>query len=445
MSAQPSDAQSGSRWSRGALSPLASGAYRQLWTATLIQFLGMMTAGVVRAFLAFDLTGSNTAVAAQLFAFGLALFPTMIGAGVITDRLSRKSVLSAAQVLLMTQALLLGVITLSGLLEYWMLFSQSLIEGFSVAFLVPSRQAMTGQLLGAQGAGRGVVLQQGAMGVGRILGPIGGGWLVGTLFGAGGVFLLVALCYGVAAWLTFRVPGEFRSEEQSRDSFFGTLAAGLRYVRGRPALLVTVITAYCVALTSIPYFVLLPGMVIDVFGRDAFELGAITSASSVGAIVVTVWAASVVHRPVAWQLFLGISFLFGLVVIAFGLAPNFPIALVIIVLLGAVEMGYISFVLGLGMAYSHRRYDGRVQALIVSSFSFLGFVSLPIGALADAIGVRGALIAEGAAEAVLIAIVVLYSRRIGAAEDARVPADEERIQALATDPGTADEAWRQTP
>ena len=53
-----------------------------LWTATLIQFLGMMTAGVVRAFLAYDLTGSNTAVAAQLFAFGLALFPSMFGAGV---------------------------------------------------------------------------------------------------------------------------------------------------------------------------------------------------------------------------------------------------------------------------------------------------------------------------------------------------------------------------
>ena len=439
MSAPAAGAQSGRGWSREAFSPLGSGAYRQLWTATLIQFLGMMTAGVVRAFLAYDLTDSNTAVAAQLFAFGIALFPSMFWAGVITDRLSRKAVLSAAQLLLMTQALLLGVVTLSGLLEYWMLFSQSLIEGVSVAFLVPSRQAMTGQLLGAESAGRGVVLQQGAMGAGRILGPIGGGWLVGTLIGAGGVFLLVALCYGVAAWLTFRVPGDFRAEDQSSGSFLDNLAAGLRYVRGRPALLVTVITAYCVALTSIPYFVLLPGMVIDVFGRDALELGAITSASSVGAIGVTVAAAAVVHRPQAWTLFLGTSFLFGLVVIAFGLAPSFPVALVIIVLLGAVEMGYISFVLGLGMAYSHRRYDGRVQALIVSSFSFLGFVSLPIGALADAIGVRAALVAEGAAGSLLIAVVWLYSRRIGAAEDARVPADEERLRALTAEPAAPGE------
>ena len=134
--------------------------------------------------------------------------------------------------------------------------------------------------------------------------------------------------------------------------------------------------------------------------------------------------------PAAWSLFLGTSFLFGLVVIAFGLAPNFPIALLIIVLLGAVEMGYISFVLGLGMAYSHRRYDGRVQALIVSSFSFLGFVSLPIGLLADTIGVRATLIFEGAAGSILIVVVALYSRRINAAADARVPADEERIRAL---------------
>ena len=230
--------------------------------------------------------------------------------------------------------------------------------------------------------------------------------------------------------MTVGVPGAFRSEDQSRESFIQSLAAGLRYVRGRPALLVTVITAYVVALTSIPYFVLLPGMVIDVFGRDALELGAITSASSLGAIFVTVAAASVVHRPAAWSLFLGTSFVFGLVVIAFGLAPNFPIALLIIVLLGAVEMGYISFVLGLGMAYSHRRYDGRVQALIVSSFSFLGFVSLPIGLLADTIGVRATLIFEGAAGSILIVVVALYSRRINAAADARVPADEERIRAL---------------
>ncbi len=434
MSAPDPVAEPASRWQRGAFEPLASAAFRRLWTATLIQFLGMMTAGVVRAFLAFDLTNSNTAVAAQLFAFGLAMFPTMIGAGVITDRFSRKTVLTAAQLLLLTQALLLGVLTLSGLLTYWMLFIQSIVEGVSVAFLVPSRQAMTGQLLGSQGVGRGVVLQQGAMGSGRILGPVGGGWLIGTVLGAGGVFLLIAACYAIAAWMTFTVPGDFRSEEQSRDSFLGTLTAGLRYVRGRPALLVTVITAYCVALTSIPYFVLLPGMVIDVFGRDSLELGAITSASSIGAIGVTIWAASVVHRPLAWQLFLGTSFLFGLMVVVFGLAPTFPIALVVIVLLGAVEMGYISFVLGLGMAYSHRRYDGRVQALIVSSFSFLGFISLPIGALADAIGVRGALIAEGATGAVLIAAVSLYARRIGAAADARVPADEERIRALTTDP-----------
>ena len=102
-------------------------------------------------------------------------------------------------------------------------------------------------------------------------------------------------------------------------------------------------------------------------------------------------------------------------------------------------MGYIAFVLGLGMAYSHRRYDGRVQALIVSSFSFLGFVSIPIGLVADAIGVRGALVIEGLAGSLLVAVVVLYSRRIGAAEDARIPADEERIRALAPESGAVGE------
>ena len=57
-------------WRRGALAPLASPAYRRLWTATLLQFSGLMTIGVVRGFLAWELTGSNAAVAGLLFGFG---------------------------------------------------------------------------------------------------------------------------------------------------------------------------------------------------------------------------------------------------------------------------------------------------------------------------------------------------------------------------------------
>ena len=415
-----------SSWQRGVFEPLAVPAYRTLWTATLLQFSGMMTAGVVRGFLAFDLTESNGAVAGLFFAFGITMFPAMFWAGVVTDRVSRKALLAGAQIFLAAQAVLLGLLVLTDQLAYWMLLVQSMFEGVTVAFLAPSRQAMNGQLLGAAGVGRGVVLQQGSMGIARIYGPLIGGVLIGTAVGAGGVFLLIAGFFLWAALLTLRIPGSFRGGDGAREgSFLRDLVAGMRYVRGRPALFVTVLVAYVVAFSAFPYFVFLPGMVLDVFERDAFELGLINSAAAVGSVVVAVLVAAVVHRPGAWGLFLAISFAFGPLVIAFGLAPSFWAALPIIMLVGGAEIGFISLAMGLGMAYSHRLYDGRVQSLIVSSFSLFGVASLPLGLLGDAIGIRETLVLQGTVGAALVGVLALYARRIGAGGDARVPAEDE--------------------
>ena len=408
-------------WRRGALAPLASPAYRRLWTATLLQFSGLMTIGVVRGFLAWELTGSNAAVAGLLFGFGIAMFPAMFWAGVVTDRVSKKTVFAGSQLALAAQALLLGLIVLAGLLEYWMLFAQSLLEGVAVAFLVPSRQAMNGQLLETRDVGRGVVLQQGSMGVARVFGPAAGGALIATAAGSGGVFVAIAGLYAAAAALTLRIPGDFRNGTGARAGFRENFGEGLRYVARRPSLLVIVLVAYAVAITAAPWSVFLPGMVIDLFGGGAFELGVINAAAAAGAVAAAGLVAAIAPRPSAWEVFLGISFVFGLLVAALGLAPHLALALLAAALVGGAEMGFFALALGLGMAYAHRLYDGRVQALIVSSFSLYGVASLPIGLLGDAIGVREAFVAQGVLGAALVLAIVRYAQRVRARDDARVP------------------------
>lgn len=427
-------------WRRGAFAPLASPAYRRLWAATLLQFVGLVTINVVRGYLAFDLTGSNTAVAGLLFGFGIAMFPAMFWAGVVTDRFPKRTVLGAAQLLLAAQALLLGGLALGGLLAYWMLFAQALLEGVAVAFLVPSRQAMNGRLLEARDVGRGVVLQQGSMGLARVFGPVAGGLLVAAAAGgAAAVFLGVGALYFAGAVLTFRIPCAFDGPGGDGAGFRGNLEEGLRYVRRRPSLLVIVLVAYIVAFTAAPWSVFLPGLVAGVFGGGAFELGLINAAAAVGAVAIAGMVAAIATRPSAWEAFLAVSLLFGLLVAALGLAPNFALALLAAVLVGGAEMGFTALALGLGMVYSHRLYDGRVQALIVSSFSLFGVASLPLGLLGDAIGVREAFVAEGAAGVLLMLLAVRYARRVGARADARAPAadappPEEEAPLPAPDP-----------
>ena len=107
-----------------------------------------------------------------------------------------------------------------------------------------------------------------------------------------------------------------------------------------------------------------------------------------------------------------------------------------IVLIGGADMGFIALAMGLGMAYSHRRYDGRGQALIVSSFSLFGIVSLPLGLLGDQIGIRQALVIEGLTGSALVGLVVLYARRVDANADARTPAEGEPAPVFARPPSS---------
>ncbi|MCH8161414.1 MAG: hypothetical protein IIB88_05920, partial [Chloroflexi bacterium] len=63
----------------------------------------------------------------------------------------------------------------------------------------------------------------------------------------------------------------------------------------------------------------------------------------------------------------------------------------------------------------------RWTATLLFGFALNGFIGLPAGIIADAFGLRQTIFALGALETVLVAAVLLYSRRIDARADATVP------------------------
>jgi predicted MFS family arabinose efflux permease len=121
-----------------------------------------------------------------------------------------------------------------------------------------------------------------------------------------------------------------------------------------------------------------------------------------------------------WQAIASTGFV--IVLMAFAVAPAFPVALLIGALLGAGEIGFVSLNQGLSMRFSDPAYHGRVQSLLMVGFAFFGIVALPMGLLADAIGVRQTLFLEGVAGTVLLGLLLLYARASHAAEDANLPA-----------------------
>ena len=183
------------------------------------------------------------------------------------------------------------------------------------------------------------------------------------------------------------------------------------------------VTSLVVGLTIVPYAIFIAALVADVFDRGSVALGILTTTIAVGGLAAALYVASIADGPHAWRVHSIAAAGFGVVLVAFALAPTYPVALVIGVAVGAAEVAFIGLNQALAMKYAHEDYYGRLQAVMLFGFALNGLIGLPIGLLADAIGIREPMLIQGVVGTVAVAAVLLYSRRIDARADAVEPAE----------------------
>jgi predicted MFS family arabinose efflux permease len=115
--------------------------------------------------------------------------------------------------------------------------------------------------------------------------------------------------------------------------------------------------------------------------------------------VVSIPLAGKADSPWAKAAMVGGGILFGVGVMVFGISPSFWVAFAVIVVIGAATTVFqsLSNTLALGMADDS--HQGRVQSLMQLSFAGFGLAAAPLGLLAEAIGLRSAIVIMGAVAA----------------------------------------------
>jgi len=110
------------------------------------------------------------------------------------------------------------------------------------------------------------------------------------------------------------------------------------------------------------------------------------------------------------------AFALGVTIVLFASAPTYGLALAAMALIGAATSAFQSLNGSLILSIADMAYHGRVQSLIMLSFSAFGLAALPFGMLADAVGLRETMAGMG----VVVCITALHShlwrRRIEAAK-----------------------------
>ena len=392
----------------GTFSSLRFPEYRRLWISGLVVFLAVNAQTIGRGWLARELTGTNAGLGAVLLSFGLAmLLATPVG-GVAADRLPKRTILVAAQLLLFGSSLWIGLAVQFDFIEYWMLMVASGLQAITFAFYGPARMAFIAELVDGGSMSNAIVLGQMSAESMRIIGPTAAGLLIGGVtWGLQAVFLFCAALCGVASIITlFLPPGRVRVAPVR--SPFGEMVDGVRYVRRRDDLLLLVGCSLAVVMIGYPYMAFLPTVADEIFERGSSGYGTMSAASAVGALLAGYVTARRSDRQEPWGIVVlsGFGFAAGLVLL--GVAPTFPVALFVLALTGGVSLMFQSTINSLLLTLSEFEYHGRIQSLVMLGFSGFGIAALPLGLLADAVGIRTTFVGMGV---VVAGIMLVFTTR----------------------------------
>lgn len=393
----------------GSFAALGHREYRRLWVGGLAVFFAVMAQNIARAWLALELTGSNTGLGGVLMGFGLVMLVATPFGGVAADRLSKRFVLLVATALLGISSGVIGVATVLDAVEYWMLIAASGLQALAFALYGPARMAFISELLPDETVGNGIVLGQMGSEASRVVGPAVAGLMIATLAeGTAAVFLGSAALCGVSAVLCLTLPPGNAIEGRPARSVLGEIGDGVRYVRRHDALRLLVLTSLGAVILGFPYVAFLPTLADEIFDVGSGGYGLMSAVSAAGAVVAALLTARTAS-PTRQVRDLGrAGLLFGVAILALGATPWFPLALAILAGAGAGSLWFQTTNQSLLLSIGSFEYHGRIQSLVMLGFSGFGIAALPIGAIADAVGLRTTFAAMGA---IVVLISVVYMRR----------------------------------
>jgi MFS family permease len=267
------------------LAPLRHRDFRLLWSGMTISLIGDGIFLVAMAWQAYELW--NAPAALSLLGIGMTI-PTiafLLPAGVLSDRLDRRSLMLGADLGRALVLSALAVLALTGLLTFWELVLLVALYGVGTAFFTPAFEAIVPDLVPAADLAAANSLDQFVRPITlRLAGPALGGALVAGL-GTGAAFSVDALSFLVSAGAVFlmRPPAHPRSEHV--ESSVGAVKEGLRFVRKRVWLWGTLVSAAIAYLAFMgPAEVLLPYVVKNELHASAGDLGLVFAAGGIGAI-----------------------------------------------------------------------------------------------------------------------------------------------------------------
>lgn len=408
---------------RRAFVSLRNRHFRVLWMGTMAANMAMGMEMLARGYLAFALTGSYALVGVISVSYGLPMFFFALIGGAMADRMDKRALMLATQLGTGVLALVLAVLITTGLLTVPILFGLGLLQGTVMALRMPTQMSMLPELVPEDEMMSAVAVNNASMNATRPLAPMAAGLLLAA-GGVGAIYYAQAAMYAITALFVVQLPSStirFRHAEQ-RGGMASEIGGAFRYLWRDRTLLMLMVMGVLPMLFMMPMHSLLPGFAEEELGLTPEGLGLLMSVSGIGALFGSFLVATLTEYPRKGllQLVAGLGAGASLIGLGAGSATwGYPAALAGMTALGLFQTVYMTANMTVIMTTMRPEFFGRVMAIFMMSFSFMPFMTYPMGVAADAFTASATFAAMGVATAaIMVGFAVLnpgHFRRVDVA------------------------------
>ncbi|RDS81732.1 MFS transporter [Dyella monticola] len=322
--------------------------------------------------------------------------------GYAADHFNRRKLLLVTQALMGLLALGLGVLTVTGVVRLWEVYSFAGALGCVTAFDSPARQTFVSELVSEDDLSNAVGLNSTSFNAGRMIGPAVAGLLIAAV-GTGWVFVLNAASFGAVLCALSLLRREELHVKAWAHRSRGSLTEGFRYVWHRPDLRSVLLMLFLFGTFGLNFPIYISTMSVTVFHAGAGRYGFLTSTLAIGTVMGALLAARRARPSI--PLLITAAAVFGLGLTTAALSPDYGVFAMALVAIGVCAQTFTTSTNSLVQLSTEPAMRGRVVAILLA----IAVGGTPLGApvvgwVADTFGPRWSM-SVGAAGGLAAALV----------------------------------------
>jgi len=385
--------------------------YRVFAVGALISNTGTWMGRVAQDWLVLTQLAPHTSVSPPValgIVTGLQFAPLALFApvgGMISDRFPKRRILFVTQSALALTSLLTGALVVTGAVALWHIYLLAFVQGVATALDNPARQTFVSEMVPHESLSNAVGLNSASFNAARLIGP-GVAGLVIAAFDTGPAFFVNTLSFVAVLFALSRMrPGELDPAPRQRGK--GQIREGLRYVRGRPDIILIMGLVFVLGTFGMNFQMTTALMATVVFHKGAGEYGLLGSIMAVGSLSAALLSA---RRPNPRLRVLLVAFAaFSVASTAAALAPSYVWFAVLLIPVGLSALTVLTTSNAMVQLSVDPAMRGRVMALYMAVFMGGTPLGSPlIGWIGAAWGPRWTILVGSVATGLAIGAAMLY-------------------------------------